>query len=154
MKKKIASFVLVMLTIGGIMYLTLMELDDTVYLSESFRGILITIGNRLGFDSSLVWWNTSTNIRLLGHIIEYLALGIIVGFTVKRKIFGLIICIFISFADQIVKIFVPARHFDKGDIPFDIVGFCGGLAIAWVLRFAIYKLKEMREQQSEFDEIQ
>lgn len=74
-------------------------------------------------------------------------LGVFVGFAVKRKIFGLIICSIISFSDQTVKIFVPARHFDKGDIPFDIIGFCSGLAIAWVSKFAIGKLREIEDSR-------
>ncbi len=140
--KKIISYVFVLLAVGGIFYLTIMKLDTTVELSESFRSVLIAVSERLGFDVSAEWWNTSTNIRLIGHVIEYFILGLITGIVIKRKAFGLIICIAISFVDQIVKIYVPARHFDKGDIPFDIIGFCSGLAIAWILKFAAKKIKE------------
>ena len=154
MKKKVVSYIFVLLAIGGIMYLTMMRVEDSVELSEVFRSLLTNICGKLGIDISTEWWNTSGNIRLLGHVIEYFVLGLVIGIAVRNKLFGLIICMSFSLIDQIVKIYVPARHFDKGDIPFDIVGFCGGLAIAWVLRFAINKLKDMREQQSELDEIQ
>lgn len=55
-------------------------------------------------------------------------------------------CMAVSVADQIVKIYVPSRHFDKGDIPFDIIGFCSGLTIAWVIYFTFRKLKESRKE--------
>ncbi len=142
MFRRIAQYVLIFFVIGIIMYLTVMNLDSTVKLSESFRNFLIVVGGSLGFDTTNEWWNTSANIRLLGHVIEYFVLGLVVGFVIKRKLVGLIMCMAISFADQIVKIYVPARHFDKGDIPFDVIGFCSGLAIAWVLIFAVKKMKE------------
>ncbi len=125
------------------MYLTVMKLDDSVYLSELFRSILNELCGKFGMDTSSIWWNTGSNIRLIGHVIEYFALGIVIGIVIKSKIAGLIVCMLISLIDQTVKIYVPARHFDKGDIPFDILGFCAGLAITWVLRFAVSKMKEM-----------
>ena len=50
----------------------------------------------------------------------------------------------VSLFDQITKIFVPMRYFDKGDIPFDIIGFVSGLLIGWIISFAI---KEMRKNE-------
>ncbi len=143
MDKKKASIILIILAVGVIMFLTVMKLDDTVYLSESFRNTMNAICERIGVDTSTEWWNSGAGIRLIGHVMEYFALGLVVGFAVKSKIAGLIVCMAISIIDQTVKIFIPARHFDWGDIPFDICGFCCGLAIAWVLRFAAKKLKEM-----------
>lgn len=143
MFKKISLYILILLAIGAIMYLTVMKLDDTVYLSESFRTTVNTVCGRLGLDTSSEWWNSGAGIRLVGHVIEYFALGLVVGIAVKWKIVGLIVCMAISLIDQTVKIFIPARHFDWGDIPFDIIGFCCGLAIAWVVRFAIRKEKEI-----------
>ena len=124
------------------MYLTVMKLDDTVYLSESFRTLINSMCERLGIDTSAEWWNSGAGIRWIGHVIEYFALGLVVGIAIKRKLVGLIVCMAVSLIDQTVKIFIPARHFDKGDIPFDIVGFCCGLAIAWVLKYAAEKFKE------------
>ena len=121
-----------------------MKLDDTVYLSESFRNTMNVVCSQLGFDTSSEWWNTGAGIRLIGHVIEYFALGLIVGLAIKSKVIGVILCMAISLIDQTVKIFIPARHFDWGDIPFDIIWFCCGLALAWVLKFAAKKLKELR----------
>ncbi len=149
MIKKIAPYVVLVLAIAGIIYLTVMKLDDTVYLSESFRNTMNAVCSRLGFDTSSEWWNSGAGIRLIGHVLEYFALGLVVGIAVKSKVVGLIVCMAISLIDQTVKIFIPARHFDWGDIPFDITGFCCGLAIAWVLKFAAKKLKELR--MSDFD---
>lgn len=145
MFKKLSPYILIILPIAAIMYLTVMKLDDTVYLSESFRITINVICGKLGIDTSSEWWNSGAGIRWIGHVIEYFALGLVAGIAIKRKFVSVIVCMAVSFIDQSVKIFIPARHFDKGDIPFDIVGFCGGLAIAWVLRFAIYKLKDIRE---------
>ncbi len=143
MIKKIAPYVLLVLAIAGIMYLTVMKLDDTVYLSESFRNTMNAVCGRLGFDTSTEWWNSGAGIRLIGHVIEYFALGLVVGIAIRRKLVGLIVCMAVSLIDQTVKIYIPARHFDWGDIPFDIIGFCCGLAIAWVLKFAAKKLREI-----------
>lgn len=147
MFKKIALYILILIAVAGIMYLTVMKLDDTVYLSESFRNTMNAVCGRLGIDTSAEWWNSGAGIRWMGHVIEYFALGLVVGIAVKSKIVLLIVCMAISLIDQTVKIFIPARHFDWGDILFDIVGFCCGLAIAWVLKIAAKKLKEIGGQE-------
>ena len=143
MLNKIAPYTLLSLAIGAIMYLTVMKLDDTVYLSESFRTLINSMCGKLGIDTSAEWWNSGAGIRWIGHVIEYFTLGLVVGIAIKRKLVSVIVCMAVSLIDQTVKIFIPARHFDKGDIPFDIVGFCCGLAIAWVLKYAAKKFKEM-----------
>lgn len=147
--KSVIPYLVVLITVGGIIYLTAMKLESTMKLSELFRSILIEVYDKWGIDTTNEWWNSSTNIRLLGHIIEYLVLGLVVGLVVKHKIIALLICVFVSLTDQIVKIYVPARHFDKGDIPFDLVGFCSGLAIAWVLKFAVKKIRETELNEGE-----
>lgn len=68
MIKKIVPFVFIIFAIVGIMYLTVMKLDDTVYLSESFRNTINVVCRRLGFDTSSEWWNSGGGIRLIGHV--------------------------------------------------------------------------------------
>ena len=147
MFRKFVPYILIFLPIVAIMYLTIMKLDDTVYLSESFRTSMNAICGRMGYDTSTEWWNSGAGIRLIGHVMEYCALGTVVGIVIKRKLIGLIMCMAVSLIDQTVKIFIPARHFDWWDIPFDIIGFCCGLAITWVVRFAILKMKEIGNEQ-------
>ena len=84
------------------------------------------------------------NIRWIGHTIEYFALGLAAGAMFKRKWIALPVCLLISVIDQLTKIFIPVRHFDPEDIPFDIVGFCCGIAIAWVISLAVRVLKKTK----------
>ncbi len=140
--KRIVACFLVLLVVSGIIYLTVMKLEDTVFLSEYFRNILSKTCDRFGFDASNAWWNTHEGIRRFGHVIEYFALGLAVGIATKRKMVGVFVCMAVSLLDQSLKILIPGRHFDTGDIPYDIIGFCGGLFITWVVRFIARKLKK------------
>ena len=41
----------------------------------------------------------------------------------------LIFCVAVSLLDQFPKIFVPVRHFDVKDLPFDFIGIVIGLVV-------------------------
>ena len=133
MLRRIVSYVFIGAAIAGIMYLTLMGPGGTTALSEWFRNVLNSICVDLGLDVSAAWWNSKEGVRLLGHIIEYLFLGMIAGVCIKRKWLGILICVAVSLADQTVKIFVPGRHFDNGDFLFDVIGYLSGLLIGWIV---------------------
>ena len=98
--------------------------------------------NRIGIITDNEWWNTDKGVRLLGHVIEYFALGLAAGIAFRKKWLALIFCMVVSIADQITKIFVPIRHFDAGDIPFDIIGFVRGILIVWVIETAFRALNK------------
>ena len=116
--------------------LTLQYTPKNVEMSERFRLALSTLSQKLGISAENAWWNTGSGIRKLGHIIEYGMLGLASGIAffdshrvVKDVVISLAFCIAISVVDQVVKIFVPIRHFDVTDIPFDIIGAVGGILI-------------------------
>ena len=116
-------------------------------LSESFRAILLKLYAKAGTDVSDQWWNNSVGIRRVGHVIEYFILGLCAGVAFEKKWKGLLLCIAVSICDQIAKIFVPVRHFDIGDLPFDIVGMVAGLAITAVIATAVKKCKSIERPE-------
>ena len=81
------------------------------------------------------------NIRRIGHTIEYFVLAVSAGFAFKRVWQGLIFCTVVSILDQFTKAFVPVRHFDINDLPFDMVGIVAGLAIVMVIRVTVKLLR-------------
>lgn len=81
-----------------------------------------------------------THTRKLAHTAEFLALGLSVGVALlawsrpTRRLRWLVLagvgsCAFFSVADQAHKIFVPVRHFDVTDFPYDVAGYGGGLLL-------------------------
>ena len=116
--------------------LTLQYTPKNVEMSERFRLALSTLSQKLGISAENAWWNTGSGIRKLGHILEYGMLGLASGFAffdshrvVRGVLISLAFCIAISVVDQVVKIFVPIRHFDVTDIPFDVIGSLIGIGL-------------------------
>lgn len=140
--KKYIRFIPVLLVVIAILALTVQNKAGTTALSDTTRVYFEELCTRLGIDSDSEWWNTKTSIRWFGHALEYFALGLVSGFAFVKKRYALILCVFISIIDQITKIYVPVRHFDPEDIPFDIIGFCSGIAITWVVGIAAKWLRE------------
>ena len=114
-------------------------------LSESFRAILLKLYVKTGTDGSDQWWNNSAGIRRVGHVIEYFILGLCAGIAFEKKWKGLLLCIAVSVFDQIAKIFVPVRHFDIEDLPFDIVGYVSALLIVTVISIALKRMRTLKE---------
>lgn len=141
--KKLAKFIPVLIAIAGILMLTMQNKTGTMALSNGTRKYLVEILGLLGVDAQSEWWNTSASIRWIGHFIEYFILGLVSGAAFKKKRYALILCAAISLLDQVTKIFVPVRHFDPEDIPFDVIGFCSGIAITWIVGMAINKLRDI-----------
>ena len=112
------------------------NINDNAKLSEGVRESLIRVYDWLGLDSSTAWWNDQLSVRRLGHILEYVLLGIASGiaFIEAHRTRGILnaigLCLFISVVDQVIKIFVPVRHFDVIDIGYDLIG--AGLGIVLV----------------------
>ena len=114
--------------------MTTQKISDNARISEGFRKLLIDLYERLGLDSSNAWWNGHLSVRRLGHILEYGLLGIASGIAFidsqKRGVLKAIgLCQVISVLDQVIKIFVPVRHFDIVDIGFDLIGAVIGIGI-------------------------
>lgn len=85
--------------------------------------------------SSTYWWNDYIFMRKLGHLVEYIPLGLSTCFAF-RGWQALVFCVVVSFVDQLIKGILPGREFDWRDMPFDLIGYAVGiLAMAIVLRF-------------------
>ena len=134
--KRFIRFIPIVVAVLIIASLTLQYTPKNVEMSERFRLALFTLCQKLGLDSSNAWWNTGTGIRKLGHVMEYSLLGLASGIAffdshrvVKGIVMSLAFCIAISVVDQVVKVFVPIRHFDVTDIPFDVIGSVAGIIL-------------------------
>ena len=84
--------------------------------------------------SSTYWWNDYIFMRKIGHLVEYIPLGLSTCFAF-RGWRALMFCVFVSFVDQLIKGILPGREFDWRDMPFDLIGYgVGILVMAIVLR--------------------
>lgn len=129
------KFLLFALIVIGIFFLTTQSSKDTLGLSNGVRETIVDFLSRIGFDVSDAWWNNSINFRRIGHVIEYGILGIAACILTKEVGWSIMICGFISIVDQIVKAYVPGRHFDAKDWAFDMVGYvCGSLVVFFVTK--------------------
>ena len=96
-------------------------------LSESCRHAVSVLYRKIGLDPENAWWNDVAHFRKLGHAFEYFVLGMSSKALVDKASISVIICMFISFLDQILKIFIPLRHFDITDMVFDAFGYFIGI---------------------------
>lgn len=132
-KVKLLAWIIVFLNITLIVALTLQDADSTMQLSTETRDTVVEITNTPVEVARQSWWYH--NIRKLGHIPEYLALGITTAFawyvTDRRGVYwkALLLCAIVSLSDQILKGLLPTREFDITDLPFDFAGYIVGIAI-------------------------
>ena len=134
--------------VGVILFLTTQNIQDNAKISEGFRAHLVQFYDALGLESGSAWWNDRLAVRRLCHIIEYGMLGFCSAIAVydldrKRKSFlsAVGICLGVSIFDQVLKIFVPVRHFDVIDIGFDLIGTLIGAAVVVAMAEIVGKLR-------------
>lgn len=127
--KRYIKLIPITLAVALILALTLMNTPKNVEMSEAFRQWLNRVYTRLGMSTENAWWNTSSGIRKLGHIIEYGLLGASSAIAFDHKHWAIVLCLVVSLIDQSVKILIPIRHFDITDVPFDIAGALMGIGI-------------------------
>lgn len=145
MKIKIFAFIAVLM---AILLLTLQRPEGTKVLSDETRQILVRIYEKLDLDPGTAWWNSQLSIRCLAHTVEYFVLGLAAGLVFKKR-YALLLCIFVSFSDQLIKIFVPTRHFDWHDFPFDFTGFGSAILIMWILSKTRSELDKLEDREQE-----
>ena len=134
--KRFIRYILLLIAVLAILLLTVQSVSGTMTLSNSFLKLITTICTKLGISTD-AWWNSSVHIRRLGHVIEYAILGLTAGIAFKKPWKAFIFCAGISLLDQFTKIFVPVRHFDTKDIPFDMAGIVVGLAVIMVVKMVV-----------------
>lgn len=76
--RRFLRYIPILIAVGAILALTLMNTPKNVAMSEEFRKLLVRACERFGICAD-TWWNSSSGIRKLGHIIEYGMLGIASG---------------------------------------------------------------------------
>ena len=134
MKKSIPVVIAVLL----ILILTLLSPTDSMKLSEIFR----QLGIELLHPAPDVRWATDSHwFRSLLHVPLYLILGVAVALWQKRFWPSAAICAGIGLLDETLKIFLPVRHFEAGDLLFDAVGFVVGILLVLVVRRVLQLLR-------------
>lgn len=132
-KRKIFAWTIVMINIALIFALTLQDAPTTMHLSTGTRDTLVEITGTPVEVAQQSWWYA--NIRKLGHIPEYLTLGITMTFawyvTDRRWMYlrSLLLCFSVSISDQLLKGILPTREFDATDLPFDFAGYVVGIVV-------------------------
>lgn len=122
---KNAKWVLLAMVLGLILYLNLQGRDATMALSNRAAKLLGAV-----FPAGAAW--IQANIRRLGHTMEYFLLGLVCFRCFGWK--GLWICAGVSILDQCFKELIPVRHFDAGDLPYDMIGYVLGACAGWLGR--------------------
>lgn len=141
--KRFIRYIPILIAVGVIISLTLMNTPKNVAFSEGFRKLLVKAYEKLGISSD-AWWNSSSGIRKIGHILEYGVLGLASGIALieshrrlRVMFIALGVCIIVSALDQMIKIFVPIRHFDWTDIPFDVLGSLIGIGVVVIIKMLV-----------------
>ena len=124
--KKIIRYIPLTIVILLILILTTQNTQENVQLSEAIR-----LWCSKYIESG--WWNTPGHFRKLAHIVEYFLLGLSMYPAIRKVIPSILICLSISILDQVVKIFVPIRHFDITDMPYDALGYVVGIVIVYCI---------------------
>lgn len=141
-KSLIISFVLVMLVLGILFYLTFQTSEDTFTLSERV-GHLPVVEDFLNCVSRFVDWS----VRQWAHVFEFLIVGMCVSifyvFAAKNiwlmPVLALLTCMCISLCDQSVRLFIAGRHFDSFDLVLDALGYVSAIVIVSICR-EMYRL--------------
>lgn len=85
------------------------------------------------------WWNDYMLMRKLGHIPEYFLLGLSSVIALRKLWKAGILCVGVSFIDEIVKGILPGREFDFVDMGFDFIGYVIGIVFLMLLLKIISK---------------
>ena len=142
---KIIRYILVLVVLFTIVFLSMQSVQDTVGISEWFRSRMVALCDRTGFNSIRGWIDSPINIRRLGHVIEFFALGLVTAIASKKMWKAWALCICMSLFDQILKIYVPGRHFDPVDLGFDAAGYAIGICIVWIMKMRLLNNNTGRE---------
>lgn len=142
-----------------IFYLTVQGPAESVALSGRFdelmKALLAHLGTE-GVGGALARVAQAVPVRRIGHAGEFFIFGIMASLLVvawfsnkmntpSMMLASFSLCVAGSFFDQIHKIFVPVRHFDWKDLPFDACGYLTAIAVT----FACYGVIRALAKRSE-----
>lgn len=127
--------------------LTMQGVNETIDLSNRFGNWVLLTCDYMEFEVAKEIVYSTVAVRRLGHVIEYFLLGLAVPLGIRKKRTAILTCIFVSFADQVIKIYVPGRHFDWMDLGFDAIGYVIGLCGMWVLELIVFAKRKVSAKQ-------
>lgn len=136
-KKRIIFGIAVILYIILIFYLTFQGPKETVALSDGAVSVVSNVGIQVG----------SQNLRSFIHIPLYIGLGCLMCCFVnsmgwKHYIAVILGCV-VGLIDETLKILLPTREFDFGDLLFDVVGVVAGVLIVHMVLRMVRKSKRV-----------
>lgn len=105
--------------------LTLQSGSASKQLTENTQS---AINSMVNSQAETNWWDDYTLMRNLGHVPEYLLLGLSSVMAFRKWWKAGILCVAISFLDEIIKGILPGREFDFVDMRFDFAGYVIGIA--------------------------
>lgn len=126
-------FIPLILSIAIIIGFTTQDTAENVNISEKCRTAVVSIAEKMNIETNGVWWNNPGNFRKIAHTVEFFFLGITVCFAFRWFWLSLIICGFASVGDEMLKQFIPLRHLDYSDLPFDAVGYITGILLMYII---------------------
>ena len=142
---------------AAIFYLTAQGPTESVALSSRFDAFLKSVSRayRVGWFAfaQLV---QQIPVRRIGHTGEFFAFGalasvlVIVWFSQRMSVGTMMLaslgaCMAGSLFDQTHKLFVPVRHFDWKDLPFDAFGYLAAVVVV----FAAYGMAKALARRRE-----
>ncbi len=129
--RKIIALLMPLVVIAGIMFLTLQGPGDTTELSETVRHWVMTLGINI----------EPHEIRHLVHFPMYFLLG--TAFYGATRALGrspawaVDLGCFVGLFDEVLKIWLPTREFDAGDLVLDFVGVGVAVVVCWGITFLL-----------------
>lgn len=128
--------VFTVLWLGLMLFLSSQNGEDTSHLSEWISKKLLSLFGK--YDTAAVI-SLNLFIRKLAHIFLFYVLGIMsmlwailikrFSITVKTAV-SLAVCLFISFFDEVHKVFIPGRHFSFSESLLNFTGAFAGIITA------------------------
>ena len=148
MKRKVVSWLLVMVWMSLIFYLSAQVAEESSNLSEGITDRIVETIDRLhGVDLGLNFDAANHIIRKNAHFFIYLVLGVLVlnalissGLKGSRAMFfALMISIVYAVSDEVHQLFVPGRGGQFKDVVIDSCGAALGIFIFnWLIGLDIF----------------
>lgn len=146
MARKIISWLLVILWMGLIFYLSHQPAVESANLSSGIMERILVLIDRVIVGLKIDPNYFHFTIRKSAHFFAYFILGILVinalkssGLTgLRHFLIGLVICILFAISDEVHQLFIPGRAGQVMDVVIDttgaIAGICGYLGLEKLLR--------------------
>ena len=135
MKRKIYPWVLVVLWMALIFYLSHKPATESNELSKGITEIIVETVEKVTTDVDIEVERFNHIVRKNAHFFSYLVLGILVtngliSSEIKRYIgYALLICVLYAISDEIHQIYVPGRSGQIKDVVIDSAGALSGIGM-------------------------